>query len=77
MHGEKRTLYSILVRKPEGMRPIGRPRSMWQCNINTNLRNIRLGGMEWIELVQDRDQWRALVSTVMNLSSSYKILRNF
>jgi hypothetical protein len=65
--GAKRNAYSILVLKPEGKRPIGRPRRRWESNIKMDLREIRRGGMEWISLVQDRDQWRALVNTVMNL----------
>jgi hypothetical protein len=66
-NGEKGTSYRNLVRKPEGESAISRPRFMWKDNINTNLRNIRLGGMDWIDLAQDRDQWRAIVNIVMNL----------
>jgi hypothetical protein len=55
------------VGKPEGKRPLGRPRRRWVDNIKMDLREIRWDGMEWIELAQDRDQWRALVDTVMNL----------
>jgi hypothetical protein len=55
------------VGKPEGKRPLGRPRLRWVDNIKMDLRAIRWGGMDWIELAQDRDQWRALVNTVMNL----------
>jgi hypothetical protein len=55
------------VGKPEGKRPLGRPRCSWEDNIITDLRDIGWGGMDWIDLAQDRDQWRALVSTVMNL----------
>jgi hypothetical protein len=62
--GEKRNAYRILVGKPEGKRPLGRPKHRWMDNIKTNL---RWDGMDWIDLVQDRDQWRALVNTVMNL----------
>jgi hypothetical protein len=65
--GEKRNVYRILVGKPEGKRPLGRPRRRWEENIRMDLREIEWGGMDWIELAQDRDQWRALVSTVMNL----------
>jgi hypothetical protein len=53
--------------KPEGQRPLGRPRRRWVDNIKIDLREIRWDGMDWIDLVQDRDQWRALVNTVMNL----------
>jgi hypothetical protein len=55
------------VGKPEGKRPLGRPRRMWVGNIKMSLREIRWGDMDWIDLAQDRDQWRALVNTVMNL----------
>jgi hypothetical protein len=59
--GAKRNAYRILVGKPEGKRPLGRPRRMWEDNIKMDLREIGWGGMEWIDLAQDRDQWRALV----------------
>jgi hypothetical protein len=65
--GEKRNAYRILVGKPEGKRPLGRPRRRWEDSIRMDLREIGWGGMDWIELAQDRDQWRALVNTVMNL----------
>jgi hypothetical protein len=55
------------VGKPEGKRPLGRPRHRWEDNIRMDLRGIGWGGMDWIDLAQDRDQWRALVNTVMNL----------
>ena len=64
--GEGRGLYSVLVGKPEGKRPIGRPRSIWEDNIKTYLQKVGCGGMNWIELAQD-DRWRALVNAVMNL----------
>jgi hypothetical protein len=66
-NGEKRNAYRILVGKTEGKRPSGRPRRKWVDNIKMYLREIELGGMDWIDLAQDRDQWRALVNTVMNL----------
>jgi hypothetical protein len=53
------------VGKPEGKRPLGRPRRRWVDNIKMDLREIGLGGMDWITLAEDRDQWRALVNTVM------------
>jgi hypothetical protein len=56
MHGEKKISYRVLVRKPERKRQISRPRRMWEDNINTNLRDIRLGGMDWIYLAQDKGQ---------------------
>jgi hypothetical protein len=65
--GEKRNVYRILVGKPEGKRPLGRPRRRWENNIRMDLRDIGWGGMDWIDLAQDRDQWRALVNTVTNL----------
>jgi hypothetical protein len=65
--GEKRNAYRILVGKPEGKRPLGRPRRRWVDKVKMDLREIGLDGMDWIDLAQDRDQWRALVNTVMNL----------
>jgi hypothetical protein len=65
--GEKRNGYRMLVEKPEGRRPIGRPRRKWVGNVKKDLTEIGWGGMDWIDLGQDRDQWRALVNTVMNL----------
>jgi hypothetical protein len=65
--GEKRKPYRILVEKPEGKRPLGRPRRRWVDNVKMDLREIGWDGTDWIDLVQDRDQWRALVNAVMNL----------
>jgi hypothetical protein len=62
----KGNAYRILVGKPEGKKPLGRPRRRWASNIKMDLRKIGWGGMDWIGLAQDRDQWRALVNTVMN-----------
>jgi hypothetical protein len=59
--------YRIFARKPEGKRPLGRPRRRWVGNIKMDLTEIGWDGMDWIDLAQDRDQWRALVNTVMNL----------
>jgi hypothetical protein len=64
--GEKNAC-RILVGKPEGKRPLERPRRRWEDNIRMDLREIGWRGMDWIDLAQDRDQWRAFVSTVMNL----------
>jgi hypothetical protein len=64
--GEERKVYGVLVGKPEGRRPLGRPRHRWE-GIRMNLRKIGCGGVEWIQLAQDRDWWRALVYMVMNL----------
>jgi hypothetical protein len=65
--GEKRNAYRILVGKPEGNRPLGRPRRRWVDNIKIDLREIGWDAMDWIDLAQNRDQWRALVNTEMNL----------
>jgi hypothetical protein len=65
--GEKRNAYRILVGKPEGKRPLRRPRSRWMDNIKMDHREIGWDGMDWVDLAQDRDQWRALVNMVMNL----------
>jgi hypothetical protein len=59
--------YRILVGKPEGKRPLGRPGRMWVGNIEMDLREIEWCGMHWIDLSQDRDQWRAFMKMVMNL----------
>jgi hypothetical protein len=75
--GEKRNGYRILVGKPEGKRPLGRPRRRWEDNIRMNLREIGWGGMDWIDLSQDRDQWRALVNTVMNLLAPQNVGKFF
>jgi hypothetical protein len=64
--GEKRGAYRILVETPEGSRPLGRPRHRWEDNIKMDLHEVGWG-MDWIELAQDRDRWRALVNAVMNL----------
>jgi hypothetical protein len=60
-------VYSVLVGKPEGKRPVGRPRHRWEDKIKMDLQEVGCGGMDWIELAQDRDRWRALVNVVMNL----------
>jgi hypothetical protein len=65
--GEMRIAYRILVGKPEGKRPLGRPRRRWVDNIKMDLGEIEWDGMDWIDLVQDRDQWGNLVNPVMNL----------
>jgi hypothetical protein len=65
--GEKRNAYRILVEMPEGKRLLGRTRRRWVDNIKMDLTEIGWDGMDWIELAQNRDQWRALVNTIMNL----------
>jgi hypothetical protein len=63
----RRGVYRVLVLRPEGKRPLGRPRRKWKDNIKMDLRKIGVDGANWIQLAQDRAQWRACVSTVMNL----------
>jgi hypothetical protein len=65
--GEKRKVYRLLVGKPEGKRPLGRPRRMWMNNIRMDLLGIGVNVVDWIGLAQDRYRWRALVNSVMNL----------
>jgi hypothetical protein len=65
--GEERKVYKILVGKPEGKRTLGRPRRRWEDGIIMDLREIGLGGVDWIRLSQDRDRWRAFVNVVMIL----------
>jgi len=64
---KRRAVYRIFVRKPEGKRPLGMPRSRWEDNIKMNLRKIGCGVMDWIDLAQDRDSWREFVNAVMKL----------
>ena len=64
---EWRSVYGVLVGKPEGKRQLGRPRRRWEDNIKMDLQKVGCGGMDWIELAQDRDSWRALANVVMNL----------
>jgi len=65
--GEERVVYRVLVGKPEGRRPLGRPRRRWVNDIMMDLQEVGCGYMVWIGLAQDGDRWRALVSAVMNL----------
>jgi hypothetical protein len=65
--GEEKNMYKVLVGKPEGKRPLGRPRRRLEDGIRMDVREIGLGGVDWIRLSQDRDRWRAVVNAVMNL----------
>jgi transcription termination factor 2 len=65
--GEVRGAYNILVGRPEGRRPLGKPRRRWKDNIKMDLREIGFEDVDWIHLAQDRDRWQALVNMVMNL----------
>ena len=64
---EKRVVYRVLVGKPEVKRSLGRPRRRWEDNIKVDRQEVGCGGMNWIDLAQDMDMWRALVNAVMNL----------
>ena len=66
-YGKRRGVYRALVGKPEGKRPLGRPRLRWEDNIKMYLQAVGCGGMDWIEVAEDRDRWRTLVNAVMNL----------
>jgi hypothetical protein len=70
--GERRDVYRVLVEKPEGKRQLGKPRRRWENNIKMDLQEVGCWVMDWIELVQDRDRWRALVNEVMDL----RVLQN-
>jgi hypothetical protein len=65
--GEERNVYKVLIGKPVGRRPLGRPRRRWEDGIRMHLREIDWGSVDWIQLAQDRDRWRVLVNRVMNL----------
>jgi hypothetical protein len=65
--GEEIKVYKVLVGKPKGKRPLGRPRRRWEGGVRMDLRVIGSGGVDWIRLAQDRDRWRAVVSAVFNL----------
>ena len=64
--GERRGVHRVLVGKPDGKRPLGRPRRKWEDNIKMDLQDVGCRGMDWIELAQDRDRWRALVNAVIS-----------
>jgi len=63
--GKRRGVYMVLVGKPKGKRPLGRPRRRWEDNIKMNIQKVGLGGIDWIILALDRDRWQALVNVVM------------
>jgi len=65
--GESRGVYRVLVGKPEGKRPLGRPRRRWKDNIKMGLQEVRCEGVDWFDVAQDRDRWRGLVNAEMNL----------
>ena len=65
--GQRRGVYRVLVGKPEGKRPLGRPRLRWEDNIKADLQKVGREGMDWIDLVQERDRWRAFLNAVLNL----------
>jgi hypothetical protein len=65
--GEKRNAYRTLVGKPEGKRPLGRPRRRWVDNIKMDLREMGWDGVDWMDMARDRKEWRTLVNTVLNL----------
>jgi hypothetical protein len=65
--GEERGAYRILVGRPEGRRPLGRPRRRWEDNIKIDLQEVGWEGVDWIDMAHDRDRWRAVVNAVMNL----------
>ena len=65
--GEEKEVYKVLVGKPKGKRPLGRPRRRWVDNIRMDLQEVVYGGMDWIELAPVRDRWHVLVSAVMNV----------
>ena len=68
--GEGKGVYSVLVGKPEGKKPLGKPRHRWEDNIQMDHQELVCGGMDWIELAQDWERWRAVLNAVMNLQVS-------
>jgi len=74
---ERRDVYRVLVRKPEGKRSLGRTRRRWEDNIMMDFQEVGCGGMDWIDMAQDRDRRRALVNAVMNVRGFHKMRGNF
>jgi hypothetical protein len=75
--GEDMIIYKVLLGKPEGKRPLGRPNHRWEDGIKMDLTEIGWGSVEWIQVAQDRDRWRALVNTMMNFrSDAMELVRN-
>jgi hypothetical protein len=68
--GERRGVYRVLVGRPEGKRPLGKPRSRWEGNIKLDLREVECGGMDWVDLAEDRDRRQTFVNSVMNIRVS-------
>jgi hypothetical protein len=66
--GDRKVAYGVLVWRPEGKRPLGRPRRRWEDNIKMNLQAVGLGNVNWVDLAQDRDRWQAVVNAVMILA---------
>jgi hypothetical protein len=75
--GAKRVAYRLLVGKPEGKRPLGRPRFRWVDNIRMDLGGVEWGDVDWIGLAKDRNRWRALVNSVLNLHGLHEMLGNY
>jgi hypothetical protein len=63
---ERRSMYKVLVEKPEGKRTLGKPRCRWKNNIRTDIQEVELGGMDWVALAQDRDSWWSFVNAALN-----------
>ena len=68
---ERTGAYRVLVGKPEGRKPLGRPTRIWEDNIKIDLKEVGWGALDWIDLAQDRDRWRAVMNAVMNLRVTY------
>jgi hypothetical protein len=70
---DTRSVYRVLVGKPDGKRPLGKSRHRWEDDMTVDLQEMRLGGMDWIDLAQDREKWRADLNVVMNLRVPYNV----